>query len=189
MEHTGPVQSPLVARTGRPAALVAVVWLLGSFSLNAAWEVAQWPLYTHFAGFTGRHLSGCLYAAAGDVVLLLLLYVLIAVLDRDSLWVLSARFGQFAMLAALGATSATFLELRALSSDRWGYRAAMPLVPGTGVGLVPILQMEILPVVLAYVSRWLARRAAASEPGDPESKRIADHRDRAEAHRRGGEHG
>jgi hypothetical protein len=46
--------------------------------------------------------------------------------------------------------------------ERWAYTPQMPLVPGLGIGIVPITQMLVLPplifrVVAAWYSRTLTR--------------------------------
>jgi hypothetical protein len=57
--------------------------------------------------------------------------------------------------AVLGAATATILEWHALRTGRWTYNALMPLIPGLGVGVYPVLQMAIVPAVAARVSGFL----------------------------------
>ena len=37
--------------------------------------------------------------------------------------------------------------------NRWAYHTIMPPIPGLGVGLIPVLQMVVLPLSLPPVSR------------------------------------
>lgn len=43
---------------------------------------------------------------------------------------------------------------------RWAYTARMPLIPGLGLGLTPILQLLPPPLIFGIVGRW--RGAAGS---------------------------
>ncbi len=69
----------------------------------------------------------CLQGTVGDAVIMLLAYTLVALAARG-LWAAS-----------------------------WTYQPTMPLLPGTGVGLVPLLQWVVLPLLTV----WFARRQLA----------------------------
>ena len=43
----------------------------------------------------------------------------------------------------------------------WNYLPAMPLVPGTGIGLAPLLQWVLLPLMTV----WFVRRQLAQAQG------------------------
>ena len=57
------------------------------------------------------------------------------------------------------------IELNAVYRlGKWGYRSIMPLVPGFGVGLLPVLQMLVLPpLIFALVSKSVNGSALLSE--------------------------
>ncbi len=58
-------------------------------------------------------------------------------------------------LVLLGAAVAVAVEWWALATERWQYAGAMPIVPFLQVGLLPVLQMTIIPPIVAL---WLRRR-------------------------------
>lgn len=123
--------------------------------LHAIWEFAQCvPFYTD--GRFAMTLAGMLQAVAGDVVLTWLICASAARVLRSPLREPAAAPGlELATLAAIGAMLATGIELHALSSGRWRYSALMPVVPGIGVGLLPLLQLAVLPVLaLRLARRW-----------------------------------
>lgn len=66
------------------------------------------------------------------------------------------------LTAVLGAMTATIIEWHALRTGRWTYNSLMPLIPWLGVGLYPVLQMAIVPVVAARVSGFLPDHMDAS---------------------------
>ena len=123
------------------AALVAV-------AVNFAWEMAQAYLYEPM-GTGWQATRGCLIASVGDgAMVLLILTAARSLASRASV--------QYAVTTSLGVVVAIAVEWWGLSSGRWAYRAEMPTVPGTGVGLVPVFQMA----VLAPLTLWLADRSS-----------------------------
>ena len=55
----------------------------------------------------------------------------------------------------IGGTGAILAEIRHLSAGNWAYTESMPVLPFVSVGIVPVLQFMILPVVIFYVSLYL----------------------------------
>ena len=66
----------------------------------------------------------------------------------------------YSVMLVTGATIAVVVEWVAVHViHRWTYTPRMPLVPGTDIGLVPILQMFILPPAVFYiVAAWATRK-------------------------------
>jgi hypothetical protein len=133
---------------------VLLIWGLGGFLANVAWEMLQMPLYKDFEGGWGS----CLAAALGDVAILAGLYVFMACAAESWLWFRSLGYRRQIALAAAGFLVAVVIELRALAEGSWIYAAAMPLVPFFGVGWVPILQMIVIPLGLAWLSHSWVRK-------------------------------
>ena len=82
-----------------------------------------------------------------------------AVLFRRRDWF--ARPGVMGQLfmAMCGITVAVVIERRALSSGRWVYADAMPLVPALNVGVVPVLQIVVVPpLACGLAAQWLRAR-------------------------------
>lgn len=128
----------------------AGIGLLAAFALNLVWENAQAFL---FAGYPGpwRHFWTCFVATLGDLVFVAAIYGAVALLWRDPAWYRRMSLGRIGCAVALGIGSAVAVEARALASGRWAYDA-MPLVPLTDIGLLPVLQMMILPpLVFAFM--------------------------------------
>ncbi|MGE3509042.1 MAG: hypothetical protein AB7N65_09190 [Vicinamibacterales bacterium] len=71
-----------------------------------------------------------------------------ALLRRADYW-----WWRFAALAALGVTTAIVVERVALAGGRWTYNSLMPIIPIVHVGLWPVAQMAVLPVItLSFAS-------------------------------------
>lgn len=133
---------------------IGAIWVGGGLVSNFAWEMVQMPLYGKFAGGWWR----CFLASLGDVVLLALLYGLMACAAEDWAWFERLSRWRLLLLALLGLLVAVVVELRALLEGAWSYRAAMPRMPLLNVGWIPVLQMIIIPLGLAWLCHSWARK-------------------------------
>lgn len=133
-------------------------------ALHFAWEMAQARLFTNFAGMSWwQHAPRCLFAALGDVTLSGLAWTCTALLFGWR-WPFEGRLTSPALLwIAVGEVATIALERWALAAGRWTYAPHMPIV--FGVGLSPLLQWVIVPVLTLA----LARRS----DGRPEDVSVA----------------
>nr|WP_281721819.1 hypothetical protein [Nitrosomonas nitrosa] len=124
----------------------AALGIIAAFALNWVWENAQAPLYKGYAGFS-QDVWMCTVATLGDVAIVAVIWLIVAFSWRDPAWHRRCSLNQTLVAILLGVVIAIAIEYRALASARWDYDV-MPLIPFTGIGLVPILQMAILPSIL-----------------------------------------
>lgn len=150
------------AVTDAPEFSVAIFALL----LNFAWEILQAPLYAGMADMPHAQVTkACLQATLGDAVIMLLAYGVVAVAARSRRWIVAARGWQLVLFITIGVSITAAIEWLATRGywiGNWSYLPTMPLVPGTGIGLAPLLQWVLLPLLLA----WFVRRQLAGAAGD-----------------------
>jgi hypothetical protein len=72
-------------------------------------------------------------------------------------WYIRPRLKEYLLMTVLGFTIAVLIERRALAGSRWVYTDQMPIMPIVNVGLVPVLQLIVLPPVVL----WMARRVTS----------------------------
>jgi hypothetical protein len=149
-------------RPGQVAARVLAVWLAGGFAANYAWEMWQMPLYVGMRNGWAR----CAAAAASDVVILGFLYAVMAAAAANPLWFRQAGWSRAVALGIVGFLTAAAIELRALAAGEWIYDSTMPLVSVVEVGVSPVLQMIIIPLVLTWLSKRVSRGAATAPAPD-----------------------
>lgn len=128
---------------------------------NLAWEVAHLPLYTLWQTAPTSYIAfAVLHCTAGDVVIasVTLLIAVLIVGGRD--WP-AERYAAVAMATVvLGIGYTAYSEwTNVYVRQSWAYSGWMPILPGTGIGLSPLLQWLVVPTV---GFAWARRHAAPS---------------------------
>jgi hypothetical protein len=149
--------------TNTPEFNVAAFALL----LNFAWEILQAPLFVGMAEMPHAQVTkACLRATVGDAVIMLLAYGVVAVVVRSRSWILASKGWQLSLLVAIGVSITAGIEwlaTRGYWMASWNYLPTMPLAPGTDIGLVPLLQWIVLPLLTVwFVRRQLPHRGQAA---------------------------
>lgn len=148
------VRTALHGVVASPEATVAIFALL----LNFPWEILQAPLYAGMSSSPHATVTkACLQATVGDMVIMLMAHGAVAISSRNRRWTLSANRAQFILFIAFGLSITLLVEWLATRGywlASWSYSPTMPLLPGTGIGLSPVLQWLILPPLTV----WFARR-------------------------------
>jgi hypothetical protein len=136
-------------------AIVAHVFLCAVI-LNYIWEIGQLPL---FAGFATFHFLTALYHCAwytlGDATIVISLYTLGAWGHSTWGWGLCLHRLDWLWLPIAGVIVAIVVETLALDFGRWQYSPHMPVLPGLEVGILPVVQMALLPLLSVLLARRL----------------------------------
>lgn len=128
-----------------------------SVVLNYVWEIAQAPLYTGMEGW-GNIWWHCFVASLGDGILVSIIYAVGSAAFRRSDWHLYPSVQAYGLMLAIGLCIGLGVEWVAVDVfNRWSYTTGMPLIPGLGVGLVPVLQMLLLPPLIFRIAASWAR--------------------------------
>ena len=129
--------------------------------LNFPWEILQGPLFEGMAN--APHwiiVKVCSWATLGDALIMLVAYWLVAAQARSRHWMMSPTNFQLLLFVTVGVVITVMIEwlaLRGLWFGEWKYSPLMPVIPGIGVGLSPLLQWIALPPLAV----WLVRRQLA----------------------------
>ena len=132
--------------------------LLFALLLNYPWEFIQAPLFEGMAERPhGAAVKACTQAALGDSVIMLVAYWGVAALGRGRAWIAAPGWRDVLLFSSIGVAITVVIEWLALNGgwlNGWTYSSLMPIIPGLGVGLVPVLQWMVLPpLVAALVAR------------------------------------
>ena len=128
-----------------------ITTILLAFLFNVAWEILQMPLYKGGV-YEWQHILFCVLASVADVVMVLLIYFGFAWIYKDGLWIKNLNTKRIILLMLIGGVGAVLTEIRHLSIGTWSYADAMPLIPVVNVGLSPVLQFMILPILIYRLS-------------------------------------
>ena len=128
-----------------------------STALHFGWEVSQMAQYS----FSGVTLSGYdvfvkdhWVVAAKDGLITVALYLLVGMLVKNAGWGKRFNHRRFAFLIVLGFLWAVGVEYHATEiAHRWVYAKSMPMIPIINVGVLPILQMVIIPFLAIFLTR------------------------------------
>ena len=126
----------------------------GSFFLHLLWENLQAPLYAGYISFS-QHFLMCFKATAtGDMLFMLLIYLVLATVHQDLFWADKRQVYEhpvtWTLTAIIGGLQGISCEYWALTSHRWQYDA-MPLLPILHVGIFPVLQMIFVPTLTLLI--------------------------------------
>ena len=160
-----PSRQSSVALFGRYLAIIALA--------NLAWEIAQLPLYTIWSTGTWREVAvAVVHCTLGDVLIsaaCVFLGLLVTGRGRFDRW--SGRLAAVAIPLGIGYT--VFSEwLNVAVRESWAYAPSMPLLPGLGTGLTPLVQWVVVPALGFWFVTRRANRQMASRKAYPNHKHL-----------------
>ena len=122
-----------------------------AYLLNFAWELIQIPLYKT-PMYDTNHIAFCALASLADVLMVLLLYFSFSFIFKDTFWIQDLQLKRALLLIIIGGAGAVLFEMRHLLLGSWEYDNSMPILPFVRVGLSPVLQFMILPLLTYFIS-------------------------------------
>jgi hypothetical protein len=129
---------------------------LFAWLLSYPWEFWQVPFYQGIP--TVPHweaIKSCTGAVLGDAAIAVGAFWVAAVVARSRGWILRPTRRDLSVFVLAGVATTAVLEWHATRvAGRWAYAASMPMVPGVGIGLLPVLQWIVVPLVVV----WFVRR-------------------------------
>lgn len=100
-----------------------------------------------------------LLATACDIIIIFLIHFLMTKIYKDKLWAINLNFVKILLVILFGIILVVLGEKIALTFGIWNYTSSMPVIPIIQVGLNPILQLGIFPLVILYfASRNVTRQ-------------------------------
>lgn len=138
-------------RGAHPALWIAIFGILIAF----AWEMLQLPFYQSGGLSPAEAARRCGLASFGDAGIMVAAYLGASVGSGKTPWLVDWPISRLVVFLGIGLAITAMVEVLAVGADwGWSYSAIMPLVPGTKIGLVPIVMWVAVPTA----TLWLARR-------------------------------
>lgn len=127
--------------------------VLYAFVLNFFWEMLQMPFYENM-NWDLQSTLYCFAASIGDVFMTLVIFFTVGYLTKLRMkWIEKLNFKNIIITLSTGLYLSIIVEQFALRLSMWSYTDLMPELPFLNIGIVPILQMLILPLLVFYLSR------------------------------------
>ncbi len=128
-----------------------------AFVLNLVWELAHLPLYQNNV-YDALHLALCALASIADAIMVLLIYFSLALIYKNAFWIKDINIQRSLILIVIGGAGAVLAEIRHVSQGDWTYDSSMPIIPIVNVGLSPILQLMLLPLIIYCISLFIVKK-------------------------------
>jgi len=127
---------------------------------NLIWETLHLPLYTIWnTGTLREKLFAVVHCTGGDVLIALASLALALVIGADRTWPKRGWTRVVLLTVSFGVGYTIFSEwLNIVVRASWAYSELMPVIPVVGIGLSPLLEWVVVPL-LAFN---LARRSASA---------------------------
>jgi hypothetical protein len=127
-----------------------------SIPLHLIWEVAQISAYNFPEGTLLTDVIGCFAPTLGDGLMTLVMYWAGWLGFRDWQWILHPGIRGYLFMMSIGLLLAVMVEWNALyRTGAWAYNERMITVPVLRVGLLPLLQMILLPPATVLLLNWV----------------------------------
>jgi hypothetical protein len=121
-----------------------------AFILNYMWEMLQMSYFENMSILDFKVWLICLRATMGDIAIILFIFSIGRLIFKEWNWTSKVDVLKLTFLILIGASVAILIEVLSLLHERWAYSDLMPVIPKIGVGVVPVIQMIILPF-LSYI--------------------------------------
>jgi hypothetical protein len=160
--------TPRKAQRAAAAAIgLALTWTLWLFALNLVWEVVQLPLYA-----MGRYSEwpalgyAVLHCTLGDAAMAFASYLIAALATGSPRWPLCRPLTGLAVVLVAGELYTIWAEWYNVYVLRsWAYAAGMPTI--RGIGVAPLAQWLVLPVLALTILRYRYRQRVESKVPTP----------------------
>ena len=140
----------------------AGLWSVLAFSLNLAWEIAHVRLYTLWAEADVLGVAWALFhCTLGDVLIALGAFLLASIVLGRIDWPVSRhRAGGILVVASTMGYTSWSEWYNVYRAGSWRYTELMPTV--FDIGLSPLLQWLILPIVMVIAYRRICKKILSS---------------------------
>ncbi len=129
-----------------------------AFVSHFVWEYLQCtPFFIHIQNTPT--LGGMIYAALGDVLMILAVFLMMAAKYQSFAWCFGRwNLGSTLLIIGFSLFLAVLVELWALGTGRWSYTEINPLLPVLGISILPLMQMALINPISMFAAKVILNR-------------------------------
>ncbi len=124
---------------------------LYSVIFHYIWEMLQMPLYVGMQFKDISSWKACFFATLGDANIVIIIWFAGYLAFKNIWWFKKLSFLKIVLILGIGICITVFIEIHAIKTGRWEYTLLMPIIPLVNVGISPLIQMMILPLLAFYL--------------------------------------
>jgi hypothetical protein len=130
---------------------------LFGFLYMGVWEFVQSPFFVDISEDFRDIVLFRIHCTLGDVLILFEIATVLSLIRWSWNWILQPKLGDYLLFTLMGMLYTAFSEyMNVYVRGSWGYSDLMPVIPLTGVGVVPLVQWLVLPsLILTTTSHQL----------------------------------
>ncbi len=126
--------------------------------LFGMWEWLQTPFFIDITNNINMIVYFRAHCTIGDIMILSAAVLFVCLIKRDYRWLSRPSRKDYASVTILGVLYTGFSEiLNVVIRESWAYSNYMPMIPGTHIGAIPIIQWLLLPSVGLWFTAKLIR--------------------------------
>ena len=132
---------------------------LTALAINYVWEMLQMPFYEEMRIFDLKAWLFCFQASVVDALITLFIYMIGRLLFNSWSWHSQLSTAKIIYIVLIGTAIAVPIEIAALTASRWSYSSLMPKISSTIIGIIPVVQLIVLPYIcFSLASKVLSKQ-------------------------------
>lgn len=129
-----------------------MVFFFFSFVVFGMWEWLQTPFFQDITDKINYIVWYRFHCTIGDIMILGVSMVIWSLAKKNNMWFFNPSKQDYLAVTVLGASYTAYSEiLNVVIRESWAYSEYMPLIPGTHIGIIPIIQWITLPTLIIYI--------------------------------------
>jgi hypothetical protein len=134
--------------------LFLFILIIVSAVLNGLWEYGQCGIFYTINGIVSFENYNLLIGRIIlDIGMTLFIFLFLSIINIEWKWFINWDIKDTFVILTLSLLFSFYIEVNSLFIGRWGYSTNMPLLPGTNIGLVPIIQWLILIPLSIFITK------------------------------------
>ncbi len=135
-----------------------ITYTFFAFLIFGMWEWVQTPFFTDITDEINLIVWYRIHCTIGDIMIMGVSMLLWSLFKRSNTWFFAPKRKDYLGVTLLGTLYTAYSEiLNVVIRKSWGYSELMPMIPGTHIGIVPIIQWLILPSLILYICARFTR--------------------------------